>query len=99
MHKQDIYLSKSSIDFEDRMNPVRLKHEAGREFIEFTAGNHWTEEMYDRTQALASVFFRVASKRRAYSLNPYNILDLLGDMGGLLDIVMAFGMLLTVSEV
>ena len=41
----------------------------------------------------------MASKRRAYSLNPYNILDLLGDIGGLLDIVMAFGMLLTVSEV
>ena len=46
MHKQDIYLSKSSIDFEDSMSPVRLKHNAGGEFIEFTAGNHWTEEMF-----------------------------------------------------
>ena len=41
----------------------------------------------------------MASKRRIYSLDPYKILDLLGDMGGLLDIIHAFGILLTVSIV
>ena len=48
VHKQDIYLSKSSIDFEDSLNPVRLKHEAGREFIEFTAGSYWTEDIFGK---------------------------------------------------
>ena len=32
-------------------------------------------------------------------MDPYKILDLLGDMGGLLDIVTAFGILLTASFV
>ena len=47
----------------------------------------------------SAVYFRVASKRRIYSLDPYKILDLLGDMGGLLDIIHAFGILLTSSVV
>ena len=47
VHKQDIYLSKSAIDFQDSMSPVKLNHAAGKQFIEFTAGNHWTEEMYE----------------------------------------------------
>ena len=32
-------------------------------------------------------------------MDPYNIVDLLGDMGGLLDIIMAFGAILTAKEV
>ena len=32
-------------------------------------------------------------------MDPYKILDLLGDMGGLLDIMNAFGVLLTLSVV
>ena len=47
VHKQDIYLSKSALDFQDSMSPVKLNHAAGKQFIEFTAGNHWTEEMYE----------------------------------------------------
>ena len=47
----------------------------------------------------SSVYFRVASKRRIYSMDPYKILDLLGDMGGLLDIVTAFGILITAKIV
>ena len=41
----------------------------------------------------------MALKRKKYSLNPYSILSLLGDMGGLLDIAWAIGILLTTSEV
>ena len=32
-------------------------------------------------------------------MDPYKILNLLGDMGGLLDIIMAFGVLITISFV
>lgn len=32
-------------------------------------------------------------------MDPYKILDLLGDMGGLLDIINAFGVLITLSIV
>ena len=34
-----------------------------------------------------------------YSLDPYKILDLLGDLGGLLDLVQAIGWILTASVV
>ena len=36
---------------------------------------------------------------RVYSLDPYKIIDLLGDMGGLLDIINAFGILVTMTIV
>ena len=41
----------------------------------------------------------MGSKHRVYSLDPYKILDLLGDMGGLLEIGLAVGLLLTFSFV
>ena len=52
-----------------------------------------------KVESYSDVYFRVASKRRIYSLDPYKILDLLGDMGGLLDILHVFGILLTLSIV
>ena len=45
------------------------------------------------------MYFRAASKKNLYSLDPYKILDLLGDLGGLLEYVRAFGMILTASMV
>ena len=47
----------------------------------------------------SDVYFRVASKKNMYSLDPYKILDLLGDLGGLLEYVRAIGMILTASMV
>ena len=40
---------------------------------------------------LSSIYFKLASKKHKYDINPYDIMSLLGDMGGLLDIVMALG--------
>ena len=47
----------------------------------------------------ADAYFRVASKKQMYSLDPYKILDLLGDLGGLLEFFKAFGMIFTASIV
>ena len=69
---------------------------------EFMAGSPWYQTFGSETEepfTYSNVYFRVASKRRIYSLDPYKILDLLGDMGGLLDIINAFGVLVTVSVV
>lgn len=45
------------------------------------------------------MYFRTAPTKRVYSKDPYKVLNLLGDMGGLLDIIMAFGVLITISYV
>ena len=45
------------------------------------------------------MYFRAASKHRVYSLDPYKILDLLGDMGGILEIGMALGLVMTFAYV
>ena len=50
-------------------------------------------------QELSEIYFRVASKKRAYSLEIYKFLTLLGDLGGILDIIMALGSLITISFV
>ena len=42
-----------------------------------------------------SYYFRVANKYRTKVKEPMKILDFLGDLGGLLDISLAFGALLT----
>ena len=68
-------------------------------------GQSWIEDLeyagMDEHEKVhvSSIYFKLASKRHKYSINPYGIMSLLGDMGGLLDIVMAFGVILTVSEV
>ena len=71
-------------------------------FFEFSQGQKWTADIEvgkDGEIRLSSVYFRMASKSKSYSLNPYGIMSLLGDMGGLLDIVWAVGIILTASEV
>lgn len=47
----------------------------------------------------SNLYLRAAIKRRIHSKDPYKILDLLGDMGGLLDIVNAFGIIITTQIV
>ena len=66
-------------------------------FVEFTASNPWLQRK--KAQSYSNIYFRLASKARSHRIDPYNIVDLLGDMGGLLDIVMAFGAILTAREV
>ena len=51
------------------------------------------------TKVYSRVIFRAASKRRVYELDQYKVLSLLGDLGGLLDIVMAIGVLITIGYV
>ena len=70
--------------------------------IEILGGLKWFEESQLNSEGeieLSTVYFRASSKMNVYSLDPYKILDLLGDLGGLLDLVKAIGWILTVSVV
>ena len=69
----------------------------GKQFLDFTHGTPRRESFDEK--AYSSIFFRTASKRGVYSSEPYKILSLLGDMGGLLDILFAFGVLITAGYV
>ena len=70
-----------------------------------SSDNQWYEEIDtkyrsdEKVTSVSDVYFRVAAKNRTYSTEPYQILDLLGDMGGLLDIVYVIGLVLTSSLV
>ena len=80
---------------------MEIEHN-GVPFLEYRAGSPWVEALNpasDGEFVLSSAYFRSASHNRIYSLDPYKILDLLGDMGGLLDIVLVVGVILTVSFV
>ena len=88
-------MSQSEVYFENKWSVVEIG-EPGHQFVEFTHGTPRVENMEGK---YSSIYFRMASKRRVYSLEPYKILDLLGDMGGLLDIIFAFGVLITIGYV
>ena len=99
--KQDIFVSQSEVYFESKWTLVEVGI-PGNQFAEFSSGIPRFEsiESFDKDEKVYStVIFRVAMKRRIYSMDPYKILTLLGDMGGLLDIIMAFGVLITVNYV
>ena len=53
----------------------------------------------EQRQVYSTMYFRTAPTKRVYSKDPYKVLNLLGDMGGLLDIIMAFGVLITIGYV
>ena len=57
------------------------------------------DEHDDLRKVYSSMYFRTAPTKRVYSKDPYKVLNLLGDMGGLLDIIMAFGVLITIGYV
>lgn len=70
----------------------------GHPFFEFQAYDPWLDsDSVERSES--SVYFRQATSYREYGSDPYNILDFLGDLGGLLDIILVFGLLLTFSHV
>ena len=99
---QDIFLSKSEIYFEDKWSTEEI-NTVGNDFIEIFGGLQWFKDYSRPNQEgeaiYADVYFRAASKRNLYSLDPYKILDLLGDLGGLLDFVRVVGWILTASVV
>ena len=53
----------------------------------------------DPKKVYSTMYFRTAPTKRVYSKDPYKVLNLLGDMGGLLDIIFAFGVLITIGYV
>ena len=44
---------------------------------------------------LSTIYFRASSKRRVYSIEPYKILEFLGELGGLLEFFLAIGFIIT----
>ena len=96
-----MYISQSEVYFESKWSLVEISDQ-GVPFVEFTPGSVWNEKSIKREgrdEHYSDIYFRAATKKRFYSLEPYKILDLLGDMGGLLDIVMALGVLVTMNVV
>ena len=98
-------MSKSEIYFENLFSPEEIDP-VGDYFIEIFEGLKWYEDLPTSNKkqgggevSYADVYFRVASKTQMYSLDPYKILDLLGDLGGLLELFKAFGMIFTASIV
>ena len=95
-------MSKSEIYFENKWNAQEIE-QIGDSFIEIFGGLKWYEEIpspnSDGEVTYSDVYFRAASKKHLYSLDPYKILDLLGDLGGLLDLVKAIGWVLTAKVV
>ena len=89
-------MSRSQISFESKWSALKLSN-SFVPFGEFLETSIWSETSIEESIYDSNVFFRASSKRRIYSIEPYNILDLLGDMGGLLDIIYAFGILCTAS--
>ena len=92
--KQNIYISKSNVYFENKWSLVEL-NSLGDSFAEITPGQSWIEPFDVENPIFSTVYFRSNSKMRVYSLEPYKVLDLMGDMGGLLEIGLACGLLLT----
>ena len=66
-----------------------------RPFVEYEVGSPWTEPKDASSSSLSSIYFRAGSVQRVYYNNPYNILSLLGDLGGLFEILMISGAVLT----
>ena len=103
-YKQDIFLFNSEIFTPSKWSFVTIE-EAAYRFVEFRMGQSWVEDIeyagLDEHEEvhISSIYFKLATKKHKYDINPYDIMSLLGDMGGLLDIVMALGVILTVSEV
>ena len=94
-------MSQSEIYFESKWALYELSQE-GIQFAEFTGGSNWVEHIKvdaEGDASLSDIYFRVGSKKHVYSLEPYKVLDLLGDLGGLLDIMLAFGTVLTFVSV
>ena len=91
-YKQNIFVSKSEVYFENKWSFHEINSVA-REFHELHEGSIWTES--PSSTKLNSIFFRASLKKHIYSSDPYKFLSLLGDIGGYLELIMAFGILMT----
>ena len=95
--KRDIFISASQISFASKWSAIKISEDFVS-FGEFLETALWYDNIIeDENFSFSNIYFRASSKRRVYSLEPYNIIELLGDMGGLLDIAYAFGILCTAS--
>lgn len=72
----------------------------GVNFFEIMDSVNWAEEIPSdvprKFRTYTSMYFRADSKKRIFSLDPYKLTDLLGDLGGFLEIVQSVGIFLTV---
>ena len=96
--KQDIFVAKSEVYFENKFSLVEISSEANH-FFELSPGSPWNCGFEPEDPVLSSMYFRSGSKNRVYSHDPYKFLDFLGDIGGFLEIGYAFGLILTMSFV
>ena len=95
-------MSKNEVYFEDKW-AVFENGSAGRYFVDYQTATP-IEKSFEPVEPgdakfYSKVFFRAASKRRVYETDQYKVLSLLGDLGGLLDILMAIGVLITIGYV
>lgn len=97
-HKQDVYVTRSDLHIEHPWSAVDLDYTGSASFFELSSSSPWTEEVEggDSSLGTSSVFFRAGSKHLIYGSNPYKILHLLSDLGGLLVVLASLGFLLTV---
>ena len=84
----------SSLDFGSKWAITNFK-QPPRPFVEYEVGIPWTENYESETEALSSIYFRMGSMQRVYSNSPYSLLSLLGDLGGIFEIMMISGMTIT----
>ena len=92
--RQNIFVSQSSIYFEDKwsLNEIRAE-ERERSFYELEASNFWAES--GSSTLFSTIYFRASLKKRLYSLDPYKVMALLGDIGGFTELLALFGFALT----
>ena len=92
-------ISESETSFENKFMPTEIFGRDGVPVLEFSMRQHWSErndqDLPLSEQKYASLFFRAHTKRRVYNRDPYKLLELLGDLGGLFDILILIGLLLT----
>lgn len=97
-NRQEIFMSKSHVYIESKWHFTEITEDQ-MNFVEHKMGSTWSEPIPAGTalseRTYASVQLKAGSKLHRYSVEPYKILDLLGDMGGFLEIIMTCGLLLT----
>ena len=63
------------------------------DFFELEAGGFWLDQ--PSSTVVSTLFFRSSLKKRVYSLDPYKIMALLGDIGGFTELLGLLGLALT----
>ena len=92
--RQNVFVSQSSIYFEEKWNFNEINADEKQiKFFELEAGGFWLEQ--PSSTVLSTLYFRSSLKKRVYSLDPYKIMALLGDIGGFTELLGLFGLALT----